>query len=233
MNDFEDLLTSAIKDYEQNGIDNESFLEKAHRIYNSYAMNTCPLKNAEHPYLLGIVFASFAKYYINDANIYGSILENAYYCFSKVIVEGSSPSERQCAAIRLLLTIDDNYPLMLQLVRNFRNYKSQYLYGQPAMVVNMLAQGMDQNAYEEDILRNIGSYCDELQENTSLNASIPSYDMNRYNKISTSEKYSLTWPLVSVSASSVFGLFYEFISKIISTPSERRITVLHYGNRIW
>ena len=233
MNDFEKLLASAVSDCEQKGRDNKSFLEKAHRIYNSFAVMPCPLINAEHPYLLGVVFAAFAKYYIKDVNIYASISENACYCFSKVLKDGNSQSERQCAAIKLLLFMDENYPLMLQMAKNFRNYKCEALYGQPAMMVNMIAQGMDKYAYEEDLLKNIGSYCKEVQESTNLSVSISAQEMRLFEKICTSQRFSLEWPLVSVPAFQVFELFYEFICKIISTPFERRITVLPFGNRIW
>lgn len=229
MSDFENLLSAAINDYEQKGRENKSFLEKAHRIYNSYAINACPLKDTEHPYLLGIVFATFAKYYINDVNIYASILENACYCFSKVMTDSSSISERQCAAIRLLLCIEDNYPLMLQVAKKLKDYKCQELYGQSAMELNIFSQGMDQYTYEEDILRNIGSYCIATQKTTNINASISVQDMNLFQKLTTSKKYNLEWPLVCVSSSQVFKLFYELLYKIISTPCKRRTTVLPWS----
>lgn len=227
---LEGQIASAIKDCEQGGRENPQFIEKAHAIYNLYATNTCPLKDAEHPYLLGILFAAFAKYYIRNVNIYASIMENACFCFSKVVKESDSPTERQCAAMRLLLFIDDNYPLMLQVAKNLRNSYSQELYGQPAMMVNIMAQGMDQNAYEEDLLRNIGSYCIGMQNSGNVHSSISAREMQRFKNLCSTERYNLNFPLVEIPASRVFELFYDFMYRIICTPCERRITQLSYRN---
>ena len=127
----EDFLVSTIHDYENGGLKNGEFLKKAHGIYNSYANFSCSLPSAEHPYLLGIVFAGFAKYYARNINCYASIIENALFCFSTVMKESESCSERQCAAIRMLLLIDDNNEVMRGIAHKFYQKNYQELYGHP------------------------------------------------------------------------------------------------------
>lgn len=221
-----ELLNSAIKDYDNGGLANVDFIQKAHRIYNSYATFPTSLPNAEHPYLLGIVFADFAKYYSNNINIYTSIVENALFCFAKVMKTSSSQSEKQCAAIRMLLLISDNDRVMKGIAHTFYEKRPQELYGQPLFMQQFIAQGMEPWTYETDILVNLGSHCIDESDSEEKKSLISKEDMDRFNNIVKSQKYKLEYPLVIVSAERVFDLFFDFIAEFIKTPYERRITML-------
>lgn len=224
-----ELLISAIRDYENGGLQNRDFLQKAHKIYNSFAAYPCSLPDAEHPYLLGIIFSAFAKYYADNIDYYTSIMENALFCYSNVIRKSESCSERQCAAIRTLLLIDDNEWVMKGIAHTFYEKKCMQLYGQPLMMQNILAQGMERWTFEIDILKNIGSYCIELSSSDDKHSFISATEMKCFNYIMRSGKYEVEWPLVSIPAERVFYLFTEFLGEFIRTPYERRITSLRYG----
>lgn len=135
-----EFLLSIIKDFESGGLENPEFLKKAHTIYNGYATYPSSLPDAENPYLLGIVFSHFAKYYQQNIDYYASILENALFCFIKVIKNSeASRSERHCAAISMLLLIDNNEWAMKGIAHKFFEKKCQQLYGSPLMVQQILA----------------------------------------------------------------------------------------------
>ena len=160
----EDFLVSTIHDYENGGLKNGEFLKKAHGIYNSYANFSCSLPSAEHPYLLGIVFAGFAKYYARNINCYASIIENALFCFSTVMKESESCSERQCAAIRMLLLIDDNNEVMRGIAHKFYQKNYQELYGHPFAGSQFISRVMGSGTIETDILNILGRYCIEKSD---------------------------------------------------------------------
>ena len=220
------LLTSAIKDYENGGLENKDFIKKAHSIYNTYACIPCNLPQAEHLYLHGIVFSYFAKYYSNNINYYGSILENALFCFDKVMRTSTSQSEQQCAAIRMLLLIEDNDWAMKGLAHKFYEKDCQELYGSPLMVQQIIARGMAPWTFEVDLLLNIGNYCIKRSGSQDKHSFISSSDTKRFNSIVKSGKYNVRYPLVNVSTERVYELFSDFIYDRIITPFERRITQL-------
>lgn len=224
-----EILVSAIRDFENGGLKNPEFLKKAHLIYNEYATFPSQLSNVEKPYLLGVLFSCFAKYYQENIDYYTSILENALYCFIRVIKNTNiSNSEHQCAAIRMLLLIDDNEYAMKGVVHNFYEKKCEQLYGCPLMVQKILAQGMEPGAYEIDILKNLGCFCIEESCSDEKSSSISALDMERFDNLKRDGKYSMTWPLVSISPEGVFEFFSDFISECIDTPYERRIMSLYY-----
>lgn len=224
-----EFLISAIEDFENGGLASSDFLRKAHLIYNEYATFPCRLPNVEKPYLLGILFSSFAKYYQNNVDYYTSILENALFCFIKVMKNTNvTNSEHQCAAIHMLLLIDDNEWLMKGIAHKFIEKKCQQLYGSPLLVQKMLAQGMEPWTYEIDILKKLGEFCIEESNSDNKHAFISAFDMERFNSLKKNCKYFTAWPLVRVSAECVFELFSEFISENIDTPYERRIKRLYY-----
>ena len=226
----EDFLVSTIHDYENGGLKNGEFLKKAHGIYNSYANFSCSLPSAEHPYLLGIVFAGFAKYYARNINCYASIIENALFCFSTVMKESESCSERQCAAIRMLLLIDDNNEVMRGIAHKFYQKNYQELYGHPFAGSQFISRVMGSGTIETDILNILGRYCIEKSDLLGKHSSISSLDMRRFNDIKKGEKYGYGgWSLATVSAERVFNSFFEFIEEIIRTPYDRRVTQLFYN----
>ena len=224
-----EILSSAIKDYEMGGLYNEEFLKKAHLVYNACA--TFPpnvLNNFENPYLLGVVFSYFAKYYSNNRNHYTSIMENALFCFDRVMRLGRSASESQCAAKRMLLLVDDNDWVMKGIAHKFYEQRCQELYGQSLMFQKILAQGMDAWTFEEDILRLIGSYCIEKSSSDNKQSYVSAIDSERFKRIVQSGKYNLEWPLVKVPVERVYELFSEFICEYVNTPYQRRITLLSH-----
>lgn len=228
--ELKDFLEAAINDFDNGGLKNKDFLSKAHQIYNAYANYSCGLPRAEHPYLHGIVFADFAKYYSHDINYYTSIAENALYCFSKVMRKSESVSERQCAAIRMLLFIDDNDWVMKGIAHFFIEKKCQELYGQQLLVHKMLAERMDPWVYETDILKNIGTYCLEQSSSCNHHSFISSEEMKSYDAIKNSSKYQRgVWTLARVSIERVFEMFSDFLKEFVSTPYERRVTMLRYS----
>ena len=227
--DFETLLVSTIDDYNNGGLENEEFVKKAHEIYNSYANYSCSLPRTQYPYLLGVMFAGFAKYYKGNIDYYTSIMENALYCFAKCMKVSDSLSERQCAAMRLLFLIDDNDRVMKGIAHNFFEKRCQELYGSPLIVQQILANGMDPWTFETDILVNIGNYCIEQSDAESVHSCISSTEMDNFEKLKKMGKYNVRFPLVQVSPKQVFELFFDFILEYVSTPYERRVTMLRYG----
>lgn len=222
------ILVSAIQDFERGGIQSDDFLKKAHLVYNACATfpPTC-LVESEHPYLLGCVFAYFAKYYSNNIDYYTSIIENALFCFCRVMKENLSESESQCASIRMLLLIEDNEWVMKGIVHKFCEQRCQELYGQPLVFHRMLAQSMDAWAFEMDVLKLLAFYCIERSSSKAKHSFISSSDTSRYMKIVKSGKYGVEWPLVQVSMEQVYEMFSEFVRESVNTPFERRIAQLY------
>lgn len=228
-NSYEEMLRSAIRNYYDGGLNNENFVKDAHRIYNEYVGFPCSLPQAEHHYLLGIIFSGFARYYEDNIDYYTCIMENALYCFFKVINESTSQSERQCAAIRMLLLIDGNDWVMKGITRKFRDKHCQKLYGQPLMHIQIISQGLSTPwDYENDILRIIGCVCLEMF-GSSKTSFISHGEMMLFDRIKSSGKYTHSmWGLANMPDESVFQLYYEFITEYINTPYERRLTQLVY-----
>lgn len=218
--ELNEFLKSAITDYDN--LVETDFLNKAHQIYNAYATYPCPLPKAEHPYLLGIVFSKFAKYYAKDINIYTSIIENALFCYIKVIKNSESISERQCAAIRMILLIDDNEWVMKGIARKFCEKHRQELFGFP-----FYDETYD---YERDILKSIEKYCNKCSSTTCKQSYISHAEMQHFLSI----KKSLDIPFdlfknptrLTKYPNQVFELFSEHITDIINTLYLRRITAL-------
>ena len=53
--------------------------------------------------------------------------------------------------------------------------------------------------------------------------------MDNFEKLKKMGKYNVRFPLVQVSPKQVFELFFDFILEYVSTPYERRVTMLRYG----
>lgn len=222
----EDKLQACFQEFQNGGNRNPEFLNLAHKVYNEYATFPCMLPTADRLYLLGIIFSEFAPSYSDDINIYTSIMEDALFCFFKMIRTSTSVSEKQCAAIRMLLLIEDNDWVMKGITRKFRDKYSQELYGQPSFMTQMISQGMEPWSYEEDILRMLGAYCIYVSDSNGKHSYISHSEMQQFHQIKQSGKYELRWPLVNMSMDSVFDLYYQHIFEIINTPFERRITKL-------
>ncbi len=222
---LDEFLVATIHEYDNGGLSNEQFIENAHLIYNAFACFPCPLQSYDYPYLLGIVFSGFAPYYKHDINIYTSIMENALFCFMKIIKEENhNSSEYQCAAIRLLLLIHDNDWVMKGITQKFQDKNCLELYGEIPFVHHVLYQGVSPWAYEIDILTHLGQYCIAQSRSDSKQSSISASDMRKFKEIVKGQDYQVKWPLVHISDEQVFNLFYEFITEYVSTPYERRIS---------
>ena len=80
-----------------------------------------------------------------------------------------------------------------------------------------------------DILVNIGNYCIQQSDAESVHSCISSTEMDNFEKLKKMGKYNVRFPLVQVSPKQVFELFFDFILEYVSTPYERRVTMLRYG----
>ena len=227
---MEERLKSAIRNLDNGGLGNETFVREAHEIYNEYVSFPSSLPQAEHHYLLGIVFSGFVRYYEDNIDYYTCIMENALFCFFKVINESPSQSERQCAAIRMLLLIDENDWVMKGITRKFRDKYCQELYGVSLMHIQIMSQGLSTPwDYEDDILRIIGCVCVDLSSSFSKKSSISHSEMMRFNRIKSSDKYTYSmWGLAKISEEKVFQLYDDFITENVNTPYDRRMTRLVY-----
>ena len=227
--ELQNILISAIKDYNERGLYDVTFLSKAHKIYNEFAYFSCPLPLSDHPYLLGIVFSYFSEYYKNDIDTYTSIIENALFCFFRVIKENEFQMERQSAAIRLLLLIDRNDWVMKGITRKFYTKNCEVLFGMPFDLHQIFEyRGLGQWVVEGDILRILGHQCTLIADSNSSHVSISETDMRDYHKLLNENKYRGDWPLVKISTEQLFEMYDDFIRDFINTPYERRITQLIY-----
>ena len=234
-NELQNLLKSAINDFNNNGLYNDNFLTKAHQIYNSFAYYSCPLPSSEHPYLLGIVFSNFARYYKEDIDKYTSIIENALFCFLRVIYDKTeSKVERQSAAIRLLLLIDSHDWVMKGILRKFYDKSCDVLFNIPQTHGSIFRSLMSMDnpwIIEEDMLKCIGNICLELTESSNTHAELSATEMNTFNQIKRKDAYNDQWGhLIEVPLNKFFKMFYNHITNIVNTPYERRITHLYYNS---
>lgn len=158
------------------------------------------------------MYSYLANFYKNNIDIYTSIVENSIYCFSKVIIESESESERQSAAIRLFLLSYDNEKVVKGILYKLVREK----YGDNTFEI-ILLQLVDSD------LCAIRSYCLLLIEEGSKKVFISDEYMRKYHRLSKSLRKSSSTPEALEKS---FILFYEEIHKIIKTPYERRITAL-------
>ena len=231
-NELQNILQSTINDFNDSGLYSDAFLTKAHQIYNSFAYYSCPLPSSEHPYLLGVVFSHFALYYKDDIDKYTSIIENALFCFLRVIYDTEFKAERQSAAIRLLLLIDGHDWVMKGILRKFYDKHCDILFNIPQSHGSVFRSLMSMDnpwIIEEDMLKCIGSICIELTASKSTYSEISAIEMKSFDELK--EKYNSRWGhLIEVPLNKFFKMFYEHITEIINTPYERRITHLFYNS---
>lgn len=220
-------LLAAIDDYGKGGLQNDEFLKKAHDIYNTYVENPQSLLETEHPYLLGIVFAAFAKFYTKEIDYYTSIIENALFCFLKVLKSDDSGSECQCAAIRMLLLIDDNYWIMQNIMSRFIEERCQELYKYSLLEYRISVGTLEPWTYERDILRQIGHYCIEKSSSEDKDVFLSCMEMRRFYAILLSNRYDGGYFLTRLVTERVFMLFSEFVKSCIVKPIDRRRTILY------
>lgn len=234
-NELQNLLRSAINDFNDSGLYNDAFLTKAHQIYNSFAYYSCPLPFSEHPYLLGVVFSYFARYYKDDIDKYTSIIENALFCFLRVIYDTEFKVDRQSAAIRLLLLIDSHDWVMKGILRNFYDKNCDVLFNIPqshGSIFRSLMSIDDPWIIEEDMLKCIGNICIDLTTSNTIHSEISAIEMKSFNELKTKDAYNAhRGHLIEVPLNKFFKMFYTHITDIINTPYERRITHLYYNSR--
>lgn len=228
--EFQNLLKSAIDDYSDRGLYDKAFLTKVHQIYNAFAHYPCPLPSAEHPYSLGIVFSYFCEYYKNDIDKYTSIIENALFCFFRVINESEFTIEKQSATIRLLLLIDKNDWVMKGIMKKFYMRYCDTLYGMPLEIHKLLHDSFEPWTFETDLLSRLGERCIEIASSDTAHSVLSQQEMQKFNELKTGEKYVSYFPLIKISTEELFRLFNDFINEFIRTPYERRITHLYYNS---
>lgn len=234
-NELQNLLKSAINDFNDSGLYNDAFLTKAHQIYNSFACYSCPLPSSEHPYLLGVVFSYFARYYKDNIDKYTSIIENALFCFLKVIYDKTEfKVERQSAAIRLLLLIDSHDWVMKGILRKFYDKHCDVLFNIPQSHGSVFRSLMSMDnpwIIEEDMLKCIGNICIGLTTSNTTYSEISAIEMKSFNELKAKDAYNDSWGhLIEIPLNKFFKMFYAHITDIINTPYERRITHLYYNS---
>lgn len=218
------FLNDAVDKHDSGNI--EEFVKQAQQIYNSCACFPSHLNSIGHEYLYGKVFAYFAPFVTNDINIYTTVLENAYFCLSKTIVNSESISEEQCAAIRLLLLIDDNNRVIMHIISRFLEERVGNICKNP-MNTLILNEIMDK-AFEKEILRMIGGYLIEKVGSHEKNSFISVKEMDKYNDILRRNCYSTQISLIPSSAEKIFMETYNFIYSVIQTPYDRRIKPIRW-----
>lgn len=82
------------------------FYTNAIPVYNHFAQFPDELGSIDNPYLIGIVY-SYLEGALRDTNMADACYEKACYCFAKVMTTESN-YEKQCAAMRLFLLMNDN-----------------------------------------------------------------------------------------------------------------------------
>ena len=184
--------------------------------------------------MLGVVFSHFALYYKDDIDKYTSIIENALFCFLRVIYDTEFKAERQSAAIRLLLLIDGHDWVMKGILRKFYEKHCDMLFNIPlshGSVFRSLMSMDDPWIIEEDMLKCIGSICVELTASKSTYPEISAIEMKSFNGLKGKDIYNNPWGhLIEVPLNKFFKMFYSHITEIVNTPYERRITHLYYNS---
>lgn len=217
------LLNDAVEAYYSGNM--EEFMSIAKSIYNACAVFPTPIINAQHKYLMGTVFAYFAPFNIRNIDVYTTAIENAYYCLSTVVIKTEYTSEKNCAAIRLLLLIDENRQVMLHIASRFVKERSSRISNKPALNISVLNSIMN-NAYDEDVLRIIGGYLIHEISSNGKNSFISENEMQHYNEILRQDRYSTMLSLFDVTAETLFMEMHNFVLSVINMPYERRITQL-------
>lgn len=221
------LINDALTAYDVGDI--ELFKERAISLYNKYCSYPSPLEhNNPHPYLLGTIYSRMAQFYVYDINTFASIIENALYCFSKTIIESDDIVEKQCAAKRMVLLLDDNWGFMQQVAKNFIKFSGHKLYRDYSeLTFSILSRGMTPNAFEDDILGQLGYYCVEITQSNSVHSFISVEETARYESCIKDKRFQYhPWALTNIKDEKLFELFYEFLSLIVRSMVERRVTLL-------
>ena len=221
-------LNRAIKLYDAGHI--SGFKRLAVDFYNEYCNfpSTLLFDEERNIYSMGIIYSRMAQFYTEDINVYATIIENAIYCFSKIITTTDNIVNKQSAAIRLLLLFKDNWGLMLQVAKNLIKTRGSQLYGDySSLSFSILASGLEPYTYENDILRQLGHYCVKESQSNNTHTSISASEMSQYELCVKSGKFSYNeWALTKLGGKDLFDIFYGFIEEIIKTPYERRTTKL-------
>ncbi len=224
MSESEALLDNALIAYDNGNM--ELFKDYAASLYNEYCSYPSPLEhNNPHPYLLGTVYSRMAQFYAYNINAFASIIENALYCFSKTIIESDDVVEKQCAAQRMVLLLDDNWWFMQQVAKNFIKFSGNKLYRDYSeLTFSILSGGMTPNAYEDDILGQLGYYCVKVAQSNSVHSFISVEETARYKSCINDKRFQYhPWALTNVKDEKLFELFYEFLSLIVQSMVKRRV----------
>ena len=220
---MENILNEVIKAYDSGEIDN--FKNLARRIYNSFAVYPSNLGVANHKYLLGQIFSDYAPFLQNDIDAYTTAIENAYFCLSTVVIKSENISERNCAAIRMLLLVDENRRVMLNIASRFIKERSSRVCDKPAINISVL-NGLMNNAFDEEVLRIIGGYLISEVSSSEKKSFISENEMNRYNELLRKDCYSTRYSLFNVSPQTLFLEMRDYIRYVIDAPYERRMKQL-------
>ena len=220
---MEKVLKETITAFETGELD--KFKDLARQIYNAFSCYPSNLSSVSHKYLLGQIFSDYAPFIENNINAYTTALENAYFCLASVVINSEYISQKNCAAIRLLLLIDENRQVMLHIASRFIKERSSRVSHKPAINVGILNSIMN-NAFDEEVLRIVGGFLINEISSSEKKSFIPQNEMYRYNMILQKNCYNTKWSLFDATPEEVFLELYNYILYVINEPYERRMTPL-------
>ncbi len=183
-----------------------AFADDAICVYDSHHA-CCELLNTNHHYLLGTIFSYMAELYKFKSNIYLTLVESSIYCFAKIITQGRDSVERQNAAKRLVLLIDENEVAMLNIANRFLEAG--------------FAEGY--NVYE--VNKMMGVFGVYTASKLGWHSSLSEKENNKYENILKEKKYPLGISVLGPWSpeKKVFESFIQFIDKIVGYPDNRRM----------
>lgn len=207
MSEFEELLRTTIKHYNDGNM--YAFKDYAIRIYDSQHACCELIRTDKHHYLLGTIFSYMAEFYKFKTNIWLTLVESSLYYFSKTIVISKDSVERQNAAKRMLLLIEENEVAVMNIVKRFVEAGSVAGY----------------NAHE--VNRMLGIYCVNIASKPGRHSFLGERDDRRYENILKQNKYpsgvlSILFSSLSAEAK-VFKAFVTFIDEVVGDPDGRRM----------
>ncbi len=221
----EELLQNAINAYDNGNL--KLFKVKAVDLYNVYCSPGKLQSEDKHLYSLGIIYSRLAQFYTQDKYFYPTIIDNAIYCLSKAIVKGDDIVKKQCAAMRILLLLDDNWNLMLQMVNKFINANVEKLYNCPDVAFSIMYKRLDPLTYEKDVLRQLGYFCIYNSKLDNIHSFISQQEMQHFNSLCKDERFGYPeWPLTNLRGKYLFKLFYEYVEQVVNAPSIMRTAIL-------
>lgn len=217
---FENLLKSAIQDYECGGLKNEEFLRKAHQIYDAFNSYPCPLLSIDNAFLMGIIFSDMAQAERENKEFYNQAIGNAGYCFLEVIEKGQTLRMRQYAAVKLAILLDHENEAVNKVVSAFRKHKGAELFDKP----EVSADGqVDLESYDSELLKELGMYCVKFGEAAVRGADMSDSEKEQFDEIKKSQKFHVDKKRAKVTPVRLCRMFSDFINEHVTLSEKKSV----------